>query len=49
MKEEIKIPKEWLKRLMDMRDIYMNSQGEKKYAALNLLLGYLSSIEFILK
>jgi hypothetical protein len=39
----------WLNRLDDITDMCNSLQGKEKEPKLNILLGYLSSIKFILK
>lgn len=39
----------WLKRLQELKNNFENSQGERRINNLHFLLGYLNSINFILK
>lgn len=49
MKKEITIPREWFERLNNMYKHYADSQGAEKTDYLNVLLGYLASVETILE
>lgn len=51
MPKEITIPLAWLKRLDELTSQYLNTQKQTvaNEEALNLLLGYLQSVKFLLK
>ncbi len=39
----------WIKRLVEVFDMFKNSQGQERTDRLNILTGYIASAEFILE